>query len=555
MYSEEYPSNPPTIETDAESNIYLVYPDIPGEKTRFLRFTPANGYAKPVVVKAYPQAYSAAKFASTYDPRRERLYHATQWGHVLTFHPSGRLLRSQQVFTGGRQAGPSYPHLFVDEFGVVHYAMTTRDGDDPKLPNDGKDDIPYETIRYLMSVDGGRTWRAMGGRRVSIPTACDPDGPSTMINLPDEVVYKTWLGCMHAKNGKVHFTYLAQNPQSPEKLGNPPKIHQRQHYTRFDARTGQREIDSWSDWGRWGGRSLHIHTVGGLITSYPSDPTGPLFAVGGQGWDGMKEGARKLVALVSYDNGSTWEDYAASCDVGLVWAESGSRAVTRDGKVIGALACARPQWATTHFFQFDARPALLGPGFGDVRLPRPSELDGPLKTAYVHMGRGRYNDAVAKLRPLPDELEGTEGEERRTARVIMALVERRVAATIERLERLEKIGDYYALRAELSAQSRNLRGLPSFDEKHQRWQAERSNETWRRGIEAGRDYRAIHRSMRAAGDRATPSIIKRLEELAAQCPDSPYGRAAAGAAARLEAAPEASASALRQAYHKQLMAR
>jgi len=551
VYAEQIPVNAPTLDTDADSNLYLLFPDSAKRKTRFLKFAASNGYTAPVISKAYGQASSFGKFASAYDAPRERLYHGTQSGHLLTMDESGKLLRSQRVFTSSSTgSGPGYPHLFVDEFGVIHYAMTAHDGDDPKLPNDGKDDIPYETIRYLKSVDGGKSWRAMDGKPVRTPTTCAPGGPSTMINLPDEIVYKTWLGCMCAKNGKVHFTYLTLNPKSPEKAGNPPKIKERHHYMRFDATTGVREIDSWSDWKKWGGKSLHIHTVGGLLVSYPSDPMGPLFAVGGQGRDGMNKGARKLAVLVSYDNGSTWADYAVSGDLGLVWAESGSRAVTRDGKVIGTLATAKPQWATTQFFQFDARPALLGQGFGKVRLPCPSELKGHVKTAWISMGCGQYGPAAAALKGIlgaPDRSDTTEFE---TASVIMQMAECRAAASVKRLGNLEKIGDYYTLSRQMVAAKPMLSGLPSFDESYDRWQKEKATEKWRDGIRAGQEYNGL---LLGAARTTTPEIIKRLQDFAARQGDSLYGRAALNAIDTLKANPKASPSTIREAYFKNLM--
>jgi len=343
VYQDKLAVAPPTIETDRDNNIYLIYPETGQRRTRFLKFSAHSGYTRPVVSRSYNGVYSAAKFASVCDPRG-RLYHATQWGHLLVIDTSGKLLADRHVFKGGGGAGPSYPHLFLDRSGVLHFAMTTADAEDK---------IPYESIRYLKSPDTGKTWYAMDGKRVSTPTTCAADGPSTMINLPDELKHATWLANMHVKNGKVHFMYLARIPGK-----------ERQHYMRFDGRTGTREIDSWSTWNnRFGGKKLKIHSICGMFASDPARRWGPLFAVGANG--------RKLAALVSTDNGSTWREHAESRDVGKVWAEGGARAVTRDGQVIGTLATAKPQWATTQFFRFPVRPPPKKPSLGSGR-PKPT---------------------------------------------------------------------------------------------------------------------------------------------------------------------------------------
>ena len=357
-------AGPPTVETDENSNVYLVYPE--AGRTFFKKFSASNGYASPVVSKSTNVATSGGKFASAYDRTRGLIYHGTQFGYFLAFNQSGNLVKSKRVYISGGSAGPSYPQLFVDTGGVIHYAMTTADTD-----------MPYESIRYLKSTDGGSSWKKMNGTPVSTPTTCDSGGPSTMVNLPDEVSLNTWLGNMHVKNGKVHFMYLAGDAADGSRT-----ITDRQHYMRFDATTGVREIDSWSDWGgRWGGANWHIYAVGGFFASDPDDPTGPLLAMGGQGSNSMNKGGSRLVALVSYDNGSTWQDYSRSSSIGMVWAETGFREITNEGTIVGLTGCATPEWASTQFFRFTApdtvSPVVSAGADQTVAFPmRSAELDG-----------------------------------------------------------------------------------------------------------------------------------------------------------------------------------
>ena len=243
VYEEAYSVSPPALESDEDNNLYLTFPTADGSTgTRFLKFT-ADNYASPAINKTTTAASSSAKFTSFYDKSRGYIYHGTQFGYFLAFDKSGNLVKSKRVYTtGSTGSGPSYPHLFVETSGIIHYAMTTADAAGA---------IPYETIRYVKSTDGGNNWKKMDGTAVTIPTSCDPNGPSTMINLADEVTLNTRLGNMHVKNGKVHFMYNAR--------GVSPI---RQHYMRFNATTGVREIDSYTDWKLGVTKDLGLGTVG-----------------------------------------------------------------------------------------------------------------------------------------------------------------------------------------------------------------------------------------------------------------------------------------------------
>ena len=66
-----------------------------------------------------------------------------------------------------------------------------------------------------------------------------------------------------------------------------------------------------------------------LMVSDPSKPTGPLYAVSAT-TDGY------LSSLVSYDNGSTWLDFASNLQrFANIYAVGGFREITNDGRIIG----------------------------------------------------------------------------------------------------------------------------------------------------------------------------------------------------------------------------
>jgi len=232
--------------------------------------------------------------------------------------------------------GPQYPHLFLDTDGTLHHAMTMTPSDNNPW---------YDLIRYVKSTDGGASWQAMDGKALSIPTPCGVTGPSTLITLLDgdeSTLYNTWLCSMHPKAGKVHFYYRAEVP-------GPDRIH----YMRFNAWTGAREIDSWTDWNNeFKGETISFASLFGAFASDPEDPSGPLYFVS------MDKNSRNLAALVSFDKGSTWHDYARATvelwDPGTLGRVGSSRVVTSDGKVIGSFRGSKGGTQRAFYFEFPA---------------------------------------------------------------------------------------------------------------------------------------------------------------------------------------------------------
>ena len=120
-----FDNRPAALEADGAGNVFAIFPDSGG--TGFPKFAASNGYAPAVISRLRNQATSAAKFASFYDPGRQRIFHATQLGYLFAFDRDGNFASGRQVWGSGGGAMPSYPPLFVDETGMLHFAMTTDD--------------------------------------------------------------------------------------------------------------------------------------------------------------------------------------------------------------------------------------------------------------------------------------------------------------------------------------------------------------------------------------------------------------------------------------------
>ncbi|MFW6125310.1 MAG: autotransporter-associated beta strand repeat-containing protein [Pirellulales bacterium] len=113
------------------------------------------------------------------------------------------------------------------------------------------------------------------------------------------------------------------------------------NYIRYDEATGTREIDRTS----LQGNSYSINSEHASFGSDTSNSTGALYVVGERG-DG-----HRLRALLSYDNGQTWQDYAQSDYHGEIAHPSLARSVTPEGKVIGGVALDDPYWGWVHYLE------------------------------------------------------------------------------------------------------------------------------------------------------------------------------------------------------------
>lgn len=303
LYEATNATNPPVLETDADDNLYLVRPDFVDNNAYLYRFLAAANYRDPIITKI-PNA-AAGKYCLTIDLARKQLYF---FPHNNTFHRldfEGKVLSSINLMTNGKHAALQYPHLRLDGAGTLHAAWTTV-----------KHNVYlYWDIHYLRSPDGGVTWQTMNGKPVAPPFAADDTGPTDRITLDDEYEVHTWLESFFVRGGKAHFLYLAQT--------TPP----RQHYMRYDVKTGRRELDMQPN---FKGNNLALRGLDGFFATNMAKDDATIYAIS------RDANSNRLACLASNDNGTSWHDYAVSPPVGNPYSIGGCRQVTPDGWILGS---------------------------------------------------------------------------------------------------------------------------------------------------------------------------------------------------------------------------
>jgi hypothetical protein len=249
-----------------------------------------------------------------------RVYLFNHYGKLFVINSTtGRLLIQKQVVEfSGDNATTQYPHVFVDERGVLHHAWTTSH----------KDQYLYWDIHYTNSPDFGMGWYRADGTQLKTPIKPDHSGEADQIILPDEFEFHTWLSSMIVKNGKAHFAYLAQT-QDP-----------RQHYVRIDLESG--EIDHRISQG-WGGKDIKIWGLDGFFATGPG--SSPLYYVG-------PVNHSHLGAILSHDNGLTWHDVASGPMMpNSIYSVGGFREITADDHLIGSLTNQYSSRGDPYFFR------------------------------------------------------------------------------------------------------------------------------------------------------------------------------------------------------------
>ncbi len=326
------------IETDEDNNILAVCSDETDDRRPFLyyRFLASRDYRTPEVFKINHAA--SGKYSMMYDEDSGKLFLFNHYGKLFIVNATtGKLIRSRQVVEfSGENATTQYPHVFIDGKHLLHHAWTTSH----------KEQYLYWDIHYINSPNGGNTWHRADGTRLSTPIKPDHSGRADQIILPDEFEYHTWLSNMIVKDGKAHFAYLAQTPNS------------RQHYVRIDLLTGQIDHRIQPD---WGGETISIRGLDGFFVTGPGSSL--LYYVG-------RANNSQIGVIFSDDNGETWHDHAISPTVpNAIYSIGGFREITSDDHIIGSFTSQYGSRGDPYFFKVRVRETAALSSLAFLILP------------------------------------------------------------------------------------------------------------------------------------------------------------------------------------------
>lgn len=306
------------IETDEDNNILAVCSDETDPASPFLfhRFLASRDYKDPQVTKINNAA--SGKYSMMYASGKVYLFN--HYGKFFIINATtGRLIGWKQVVEfSGQNATTQYPHIYIEGTGLLHHAWTTNH----------KERYLYWDIHYTNSPNEGEAWYKADGTRIYCPMLPDQSGKADQIILPDEFEAHTWLSNMIAKNGKVHFAYLAQT--------TPP----REHYVRIDLVSGQIDKRIFPE---WKGETISIMGLDGFFATGPG--TSPLYYIG-------RANQTHIGALVSHDNGETWHDLALSQSIANgIYSIGGCRFITPDDYIIGSFTSQYGSRGDPYFFR------------------------------------------------------------------------------------------------------------------------------------------------------------------------------------------------------------
>ncbi|HUD20013.1 MAG TPA: dockerin type I domain-containing protein [Patescibacteria group bacterium] len=364
IYESTDPTNPPTIETDSQGIIYLIRNDHTeqGRSAYLYRFYPEKDFKNPTIT-TIPDAGFSGKFGMILDESRHQIYYAKHNPmFMFTIGLDGTVKRKTLINTDG-VAFANYPQFTMDEHNNLYLAWVTNKGSNAN----------YRSIHVIKSLDGGVTWRKLDGTTLTLPVVADETGPTDMLIFHSELTGSSWLSSFIVKNNKIHFVYNTWD------LNNGTWIRGPQYYARYDLTTGQR--DKFIE-GTWKGETLAISNSSAVCATDRADTQSPIYCT-------SADKDRRMVTLVSYDNGDSWHDFAVSApfppdpqfpalnndNYENIYSIGGYRSITSDGMIIGTFTelSGVLHDARIHFFKISLNPS---PTPTPTPTPKPGDLNG-----------------------------------------------------------------------------------------------------------------------------------------------------------------------------------
>jgi len=332
LFEETRATSAPALETDRWGGLYLARPDFADGNAYLSRF--ATPSAKPVTTTLV--GGSAGKYCQLLDEARQRIYYFAHNGTFFVTGTDGVVHKTIRLLVAGPKAVTQYPHLTLGYDGTLYAAWTTND----------LNAYLYRSIQAMKTTDGGETWITLDGKPLTLPIVSDESGPTTRISRDDELEVHSWLSAFLFKKDKLHFVYWAQT--GPE----------RQRYLRYDAATGQKELDIEPIFAR---QTPKLPNDSGVLTTDLANPESPLYFVS------TLDDRKRLACLASPDNGTTWREFAISDRLFLhrVYSIGGARNQTSEGEIVGtftdvaksAKVYTEPNSGTVYFFRIPTRPS------------------------------------------------------------------------------------------------------------------------------------------------------------------------------------------------------
>ncbi|MCL2816407.1 MAG: hypothetical protein FWD23_17570, partial [Oscillospiraceae bacterium] len=335
---------PYALETDADNNIFYIGPNWNKNETWLYIFYAEDDYsADTMLAVKTSRAMGGGKYASYYVPETKLLWYATFTGDIYIFDlsdPRNPVHSGSKEFDFGtaklgytaimQATGDDivqYPHLYwTPEDHTMHLAWTTAD----------MAVYHYRSINYVRTGDNGATWRNMPNEILPelFKSGTSPEAERqfpTKITRDIEDTPITWLQSFIVKNGRAHFIYRVSDNSANVPLAGDAELGMR--YRVFDVNTGELLIDILSD---------TFHGADSLDGFFVSNRTkDEIYYVSYNG--------TYIIALVTKDNGDTWEHFADGwLDGGFtaIYALGGCREIKENGIIWGSYAAMRPDSGT-----------------------------------------------------------------------------------------------------------------------------------------------------------------------------------------------------------------
>jgi len=344
-----------SLETDSAGNLYTIVYNTATE-TLFYKFSSSNGFSVPIVSKSIPGASTnfSGKSVFLLDEPHNQLYAFTHVGRKFyIFDLQGMVKKEYQLLTELTYAQGStgylqYPLLYLNE-GILYAAWTNAMNAETNQKLYGNITNRYTSIHFMLSKDGGTTWKKPDGTPLTLPVISNDQGPATMISRSDEP--SSWLWSFLVKNGKAHFLY---NYWPYKSDGKPDYAKYRYHYVRYNLMTQKKDDFVYapstegliSGVSSWGGDTIHLVNQNGFLATKKG--SNDIYAV-----SKTKEGP--IGILVTHDEGNTWHDVAISESLsGNYGGVVGAQELSSDGTILGMFIQAIADSKTAvHFFTFN----------------------------------------------------------------------------------------------------------------------------------------------------------------------------------------------------------